>query len=93
MPIEGFPDSSRHRLCIRCRKWHETHEGKTVAPSRIGGMLGAVSSTAILSAGLNPEAGRSRFLCNACRRRKTQLRIAFILLAAIVIAAVFTINR
>lgn len=93
MPIQGLPDAAIHCLCIRCRRWHEPHEGIFVRPTRAGGILGAAASAAVLAAGLAPEAAKRRFLCHSCRRKLLYWRILLYTLALAAAMTVVLLNR
>jgi hypothetical protein len=72
MPIEGMPDPARHRICRRCQKWFDPHEGQLHAPE-VTGPLGGLET--MRAAAGDPSA--LRFQCHRCTtvRRRTQLAI------------------
>ncbi|MCY2929526.1 MAG: hypothetical protein NTV86_08535 [Planctomycetota bacterium] len=87
MPVVGFPDRDRHKLCHRCHKWHEEHEGTMVYPEARGPISGLFRAAAVI-AGCEDK---MRFICHRCRRvrRNIKLAIAIAILAtgaAIVLA-------
>jgi RNase P subunit RPR2 len=58
-----MPDATRHRICIRCGKWFEPHEGQAVVPE------GRFAQNYTLGTG-----SVVRFRCQRCTRirRATQ---------------------
>jgi hypothetical protein len=64
MPVEGIPDRDRHRLCIRCRKWHEQGEGELLYPEAAGPISGMRRTAAVLA----DDESAMRFLCFRCMR-------------------------
>ena len=72
MPVEGFPDASRHKLCLRCQKWHEPEEGVMVE-REITGPFKAMRRTAATVAGLDPKWS---FMCHRCLRIRRYTKAA-----------------
>jgi hypothetical protein len=62
MLTEGFPDRERHRICYRCRKWHEPDEGKLVYPEASG----PFSSLRRMAEVLADDESKMRFICFRC---------------------------
>jgi hypothetical protein len=83
LPVTGYPDSSVHKLCIRCRKWHTPEEGVMIAARGSG--FGADPITAVVSglSHLLVPCTRERFICHRCRRIRATV--------SIVIGATFTL--
>ena len=70
MPIDGLPDPAIHRLCLRCRRWHEPSEGVTVFPDGPDIPHDPISAVVVgLSHAMVPRT-KERFICHACRRRR-----------------------
>jgi hypothetical protein len=86
VPIEGFPDPTKHRLCIRCHKWHLLHEGVMQYPER-SGPVGRLRSAASEWAG---DESAKRFICHGClrkrRRTNTIIWATFALLLLVTLA-------
>ncbi len=84
MPIDGFPDKQRHKLCIRCRRWHEPHEGKLIFPDQPG-PFGRLRRTACM---LAEDESAMRFMCLRCLRvRRYTKAIIFATFALLVLLA------
>ena len=65
MPVEGFPDPARHKLCWRCKKWHEPSEGVVAKPKEsvsFEPFLGAFGALRSLC-GVRPK---PHFVCRRC---------------------------
>lgn len=81
MPIEGIPNSSKHRFCRRCHKWFVPEEGATFLPEATGprGSLQALRISAI------GKASDFQFQCTRCTRvrRITQVIIWLLFLTLI----------
>jgi hypothetical protein len=86
MPIEGLPDPAQHRVCMRCAKWFEPHEGSLAARERVG-LAANIADSIRNSAG---DAGL-RFICNRCAavRRKRKL----VLYGALALALAWAVAR
>ena len=80
MPVEGLPDPETHRLCRRCGKWFDPHEGSLRAPE-VTGPLGAMRA---MRAAVDVAA--LKFQCHRCTRvrRNTQAMIWGTFLALLV---------
>ena len=80
MPVEGFPDNKHHRICLRCRRWFEPHEGTMVFPE----VAGPLSAMRAAVARLTDDESAMRFMCHRCqrirRRTKATIFIAFAVL-------------
>lgn len=86
MPIEGFPDSSKHKICIRCRRWFEPEEGGMVYPEAATGLsafLGVLPPRFVrilITKAIGSESNL-RFICCEClkrtRRERTGCIVAF----------------
>jgi len=89
MPVEGFPDPSRHRICRRCRKWFAPEEGSLALPEATG-PLGSIRA---LRATVMGRESDLQFQCHRCTvvRRFTQIAIWSLLVA--VIATVLILER
>jgi hypothetical protein len=87
MPIGGFPDKERHRLCIRCGQWHEPDEGRMVYPDAAGLLSGIRRAAAVVA---EDESAR-RFMCYRCMRVRRYTRgiifgsLAFVILLVLVL--------
>lgn len=81
MPVRGFPDADRHRICFRCRRWFEPEEGEEfVSESAAGSFL--------RSFGI-PVTGdlRKRFMCHRCRRIRRITKTAVFVALALALGA------
>ena len=83
MPLapDEFPDSSIHRMCVRCHKWCNPQEGENyvlpVSPFSISTLFTGVGKP-------------FHFMCFACRRKRVMLRVwIFAILAVLVGLALF----
>jgi hypothetical protein len=82
MPVTGFPDSSIHKLCFRCHKWHEPHEGVVALPEATG----PLSAMHNISAQLAGDPSAYRFMCHRCIRiRRLTKRIIFATFAILIV--------
>ena len=82
MPIDGFPDTERHKLCIRCKQWHEPDEGKLAYPAAAG----PISQMRHTTSALAGDESAMRFICFKCvRARRRTKAILFGALALILI--------
>lgn len=81
MPIEGFPDTSVHRCCVRCRRWFFPNEGTDFVLPRT--RLAPTEFARVVS-GVND---RVHFLCDGCARRRRHIRLILfgILIATVVV--------
>ena len=74
MPIEGFPDSSVHKICPRCHKWFEPDEGVEALPEASG----PISGMRNLGASMTESRSALRFMCHHCLRvRRNATRIIY----------------
>lgn len=89
MPVEGFPDPARHKLCRRCRKWFEPNEGALMAPEATG-PLGAVQG---LRASLSGSEADLRFQCDRCTKVRRITKIALFLLFVAIVGIVLLLER
>lgn len=87
MAVEGFPDTSIHRLCRRCRKWFDADAGEEVSRDMLGPVT-ASGGAAVRLAGLTP----TEFLCNRCLRTVRTWKIAFLCLLVIMIGTAFVLD-
>jgi hypothetical protein len=88
MPIAGMPDTTRHRICRRCQRWFEPHEGKLMTPE----LTGPVGASQSLRASLG-DTSVLRFQCARCTkiRRVTQITLWSIL--AVIVAVILLLER
>jgi len=84
MPIQGFPDPHRHKICCSCGQWHEPYEGSTVLPPRVG-PLAQIGRTL---AGVDGFGLTERFMCHACQERQRRRRV---LVWAAILAAILVV--
>ena len=89
MPIAGFPDKDRHRLCIRCRKWHEPNEGEMVYPEATGPFSGIKRNAAILA----EDESALRFMCYRCMRVRRHTKAIIFGSFAFVILLILVLGR
>lgn len=89
MPIEGFPDSERHKLCIRCKQWHEPDEGKLVYPEAAGPLSG-MRRTASALAG---DESAMRFICFKCARARRRTKAILFGALALILLLVLLFER
>ena len=90
MPVEGFPDAEKHKICIRCRRWFEPEEGTMIYPGSSWGLgwlgLGRALRTQVAKA-VGDET-LMKFICHECtrkrRRRKLVVYAVFVLLIGVV---------
>ena len=75
MPVEGLPDPSKHRVCIRCSQWFEPEDGLFTVRESLS-VAGAIAD-GIRAAGGDDN---RKFICHPCaavrRRRKIALYAA-----------------
>lgn len=92
MPVEGFPDASRHRLCVRCKKWHEPDEGILCQPEEQGTFepFMAIFTAARAISGLKKE---PRFICYRCLRVRRYIKVAIFGTLALLIALALVLER
>jgi len=71
MPIEGLPDSAKHRVCMRCTKWFEPGEGSAAVRQSFG-LSGGIAD------GIRNAAGDAdiRFICRRCESIRRNRRFA-----------------
>jgi hypothetical protein len=89
MPVKGFPDAKRHKLCSRCQKWHEPDEG-TMFFRRQPGLFGGVRTTAARLAG---DDSAKRFICHRCQRIRLLIGLLVFVLFFFVAAAILTYQQ
>lgn len=89
MPIDGFPDPQRHRLCVRCHKWHNPHEGVTLYPEA-GGPIQGLRIAAAEAAG---DESAMRFMCFRCIRTRRYTKAALFGAFVAMVVIVFTLPR
>lgn len=83
MPVEGFPDASKHKVCIRCHRWFEPEEGEMVYPEAATGLSAFVGVLPprfvriLITKAIGSEANLS-FICYECLRRTRRGRIGCI---------------
>ena len=88
MPIQGIPDREKHRLCLRCHKWHDPSEGEMVRP-QASGPLGGMFQAARQVSGLDTE---QRFICHRCKRIRRVTKLAIWGLLAALLVLVFVLD-
>lgn len=81
MPVEGFPDAARHKLCICCRKWHEPHEGTMIWPQS------GFRRFRALAASLVDDTSGMRFLCERCLKTRRIREVALVSGLVLLLAA------
>ena len=92
MPVEGFPDPTRHRLCLRCRKWYGPEEGATVQPEPASvaeptlGMFTALRSLC----GVPPK---PHFMCRRCLKVRRCVSAAIFATFGVLVALVLVLER
>jgi len=64
-PVD-IPDSARHKLCAKCRRWFERGDGEEVPVERMRLFEGMFRLAKTL-AGLEPK---RVFICHGCLRRR-----------------------
>ena len=79
MPVEGFPDASKHKICIRCRRWFEPEEGEMAYPEAGTGFSAFVGVfppryVRILIAKATGSESKLKFVCRNCLKRARRLR-------------------
>lgn len=65
MPVSGFPDPEKHRICGRCGQWFEPWEGSLLPPPKAG-PLAQIGRTL---AGVEGFGLGERFFCHACQAK------------------------
>ncbi len=98
MPVEGFPDASKHKICIRCHRWFEPEEGDMVYSWRgsslpiFTDLAGFVRSTrgAVASAVGDETAMRS--ICHECKRKRRRRKLAVYAIFALLLAVVLLLE-
>ena len=65
MPVD-FPDSSVHKICMKCHRWFDPADGTMVLPEATG-PFGKLRSIAASIAG---DDSALRFICWRCHRRR-----------------------
>lgn len=88
MPITGMPDTTRHRICRRCQRWFDPHEGTLRAPE-VTGPFGASQS---LRASLG-DASVLRFQCSRCTKIRQWTQIALWSTLAFLIGLILLLDR
>ena len=86
MPVEGFPDPDKHKICCKCGKWFEPHEGSPVTPPKAG----PVAQIGRTLAGVEGFGLTERFMCHACQGAQRRGRLAvwvFLLIGALALIA------
>ena len=88
MPIEGFPDPKRHRVCARCLKWWHAEEMTPIDDQLdvVGSLFTFPSAVGRLFSGTG---GVARLLCPDCvqvRKRRPVLWLAWLLVIGGLIA-------
>ncbi len=74
MPVD-IPNPREHKLCYRCGRWHEEHEG-SFEPAKSGpGALAGARALSERLAGLDPT---MRFVCDRCRARRQWMPMLWI---------------
>jgi len=94
MPVEGFPDASKHKICMRCRSWFEPEEGDMVFPSSFSFLLGLGKMLRIAVSEAVGDESVMRFMCHACQRKKRREKIAIWTIVAILVmgTALFSLS-
>ena len=88
MPIEGFPDPQRHKLCIRCHRWHDPDDGVMLYPEAAGPLQG-LRTAAAEAAG---DESAMRFMCYRCIRIRRYTKAAVFGAFALVVLLVFLLR-
>lgn len=91
MPVIGFPripDASRHRLCLRCRRWFEPHEGREAHRSSVLPFVAFIRAARAASG-----FGTRYFICDDCRRFRRNLTIAGWAILGGGLAAIFVLEK
>ena len=88
MPIEGFPDPQRHKLCVRCHKWHNPDEGVMLHPETCS----RLKRLRIAAAQLAGDESAMRFMCHRCIRIRRYTKAAIFGAFAIVVLLVFLLR-
>jgi hypothetical protein len=84
LPVTGIPDRDKHKLCIRCHKWHEPTEGQMTYPADTGGQFSPIFDAARrISDGISGDTSAMKFICNRCVRMR---RIRWGILVGILVA-------
>jgi hypothetical protein len=89
MPVEGLPDAARHKLCLRCRKWHEPDEGIMVYPEATGPLSGMRRAAAVLAG----DESAMRFMCHHCLRVRKYTKAAIFGAFGLIVLLVFLLER
>ncbi|MBN2210001.1 MAG: hypothetical protein JW709_01280 [Sedimentisphaerales bacterium] len=95
MPIEGFPDANIHRICVRCKKWHEPAEGRTIRPDTgsIGAMLSPLTAFVVGLRGLTVGPNKPRFICFRCYKIRMYTRLSLFAIFAGVLVTILLLER
>jgi hypothetical protein len=88
MPVEGMPDTELHRICRRCRKWFEPHEGSMMPPEATG----PFGASQRLRASLG-DSSVLRFQCSRCTKVRRVTQITLWSAFAIIAIAVLILER
>lgn len=89
MPIEAFPDIQRHGLCVRCKKWHELHEGK-LGHHGAAGPIGAMRQRALALSG---DESAIQFMCLRCLKVRRYTQVAIIGVFVVLVVVVLVLER
>jgi hypothetical protein len=86
MPVD-LPDSSVHKICMRCRRWFEPNDGTMVLPEATGPISGLRRAAATIA----DDESALRFICWQCLRRRRRSKaiiwIAFAIVVGIALLA------
>ena len=80
MPITGLPNPHLHRLCRKCRRWHDQDEGSMCAPT----IAGPLSFLRNLRATAMDDETVQYFICFPCQKPKGMSPLVKIILAVAV---------
>jgi hypothetical protein len=84
MPVD-IPDSTIHKICLKCHRWFEPEEGVLMEPESFS-PLGRLRSVAKSIAGDEPDL---RFICSRCLRRKQWTKAIIWISFAVVVGVAF----
>ncbi len=88
MPIDGLPDPDRHKLCCRCKKWHEPDEG-TMFQAGSGPKIAILQAGRLLSGYRNSPC----FMCFRCQKVRRWTQIVLFGTALLLVALALILER
>jgi hypothetical protein len=89
MPIQGFPDAARHKICFRCHQWFEPDEGDMILP----GVGGPVTLLRNVVAQITGDESMRRFMCHRCQRIRHVTKMAIGVALAIILGIIAVAHR